>query len=198
MRLCVITTENDRFTHEDIAKFSIEGGADCVQLRKKGATTKELCELTVEISRITKGKAKLIVNDRLDVALACGADGVHLGREDLPVKRAREVCGENLIIGASVSSSGEALRAWDDGADYLGAGPIFATRNKSEESPIGLSELNHICEGVEIPVIAIGGIDRRNIEYVMRAGASGAAVISAVSDSDDPIGSIRALIRLMD
>jgi thiamine-phosphate pyrophosphorylase len=196
MKLCVITTRNERFTHEDIARFAVDGGADCVQFRKKEGSTRELVKLALRVREIVSGRATYIVDDRIDVALACEADGVHIGKEDMPLVLARRIC-PGKIMGYSVDSPEDAIEAERMGASYLGAGPVFATKNKSEENPIWLEGLHRLCESVSIPVIAIGGITLGNVKSVMDAGADGVAVISAIADAEDPLESVRAFVRIL-
>lgn len=196
MKLCVITASNERFTHEDIARFAVEGGADCVQFRKKEGSTREIVEIACRIKDIVKGRATYIVDDRIDVAMACGADGVHIGREDMPLPLARAMCPD-FIIGYSVDNPEEAVEAESIGADYLGAGAVFATKNKPEEKPIGIEGLRKICESVNIPVIAIGGITLENVKEVIDAGATGVAVISAIADARDPAESVKDFVKIL-
>jgi len=196
MKLCVITTQNERFTHEDIARFAVEGGADCVQLRKKEGSTKEILKLALKVKEIVNNRATYIIDDRIDIALACEADGFHIGKDDMPLQIAKRLCPQS-IIGFSVERSDEAIEGEKMGASYLGAGPVFATKNKPEEMPIGLEGLRRICESVSIPVIAIGGIALENVRDVLEAGASGVAVISAVADAENPVSSVRALVKAL-
>ena len=126
----------------------------------------------------------LIVNDRIDVALAIGADGVHIGRDDMPLKIARNILG-NKIIGVSASNVHEAKKAEEEGADYLGVGSIFPTSTKGDIKVIGLSMLKDIRKIVNIPIVAIGGINEKNVGEVIEAGADSAAVVSAIANSDE-------------
>jgi len=127
-----------------------------------------------------------VVNDRVDIAIASGADGVHLGQSDIPVSVAREMMGESALIGASVHNVEEAVRAVEDGADYLGVGAVFRTGTKKDAlQSIGLQPIYEIKQAVKVPVVAIGGINRGNIQDVIRAGADSAAVASAVVAQDD-------------
>lgn len=196
MKLCVITTRNERFTHEDVARFAVEGGADCVQFRKKEGSTRDMVDLALRVRDIVSGRTTYIVDDRIDIAIACGADGVHIGKEDMPLTLARRIY-PGKIIGYSVTNPGEAKEAEDEGAGYLGAGPVFATKNKPGERAIGLEGLRAICECTNVPVIAIGGINLENVRDVMDAGASGVAVISAVADAEDPVETIRSFVRIL-
>ena len=198
MKLCVITTQNERFSHEDVARFAVEGGADCVQFRKKDGKTRELFDIAERIKKIVSGRATYIINDHVDIALGCGADGVHVGEDDMPLDVARRICPKGFVIGYSVDSVEKAILAEMSGASYLGAGAVFATTNKPEKKPIGLEELRRICRSVSIPVIAIGGIGLGNVREVMDAGASGVAVISAIADSKKPVERVRQLMSAIE
>jgi thiamine-phosphate pyrophosphorylase len=164
-----------------VVEEAVLGGVTMVQVREKSASARAFYRLAVEMRNLTKRlHVPLIVNDRLDIALAVGADGVHLGQQDIPVEAARHLMGDG-IIGISAGTVEEAVRAWKGGADYIGAGAVFPTSSKGDSGEaIGLERLREICAAVEIPVIAIGGIDAANAPAVMRCGASGIAVISAI------------------
>jgi thiamine-phosphate pyrophosphorylase len=166
-----------------------------VQLRDKKLPGRDLYHLAVELRKQTViSGALLIVNDRLDVALAAGADGVHLGQDDLPVAAARRIAPSGFIIGASVGTVEEAVRAEKDLADYVVLSPIFDTGSKYDAGPgHGLRVLESIRSAVSVPVLAIGGIDRHNVVEVIEAGADGVAVISAVLDQDDVQAAARDL-----
>ncbi len=187
--LYVITDEgaSHGISHVDIARKVAEGGADVIQLRDKARTEKDLLSIALEIGKIARSYGiTFIVNDRLDLALASGADGVHLGQEDLPVPFARRITPRGFIIGTSVRSVQEALIAESEGADYIALSPIFDTATKSDAGPgKGLERLKEIKSAVSIPVIAIGGIDKNNVRQVMDAGADGVAVISAIVGQKD-------------
>jgi len=174
-------------THEDMAAAAITGGATILQLREKVFTTRQLLEAaarTLELAR--RAAVPLIINDRVDVALAVEADGIHVGPEDLPVLAARRLVGPHRIVGASAGTEAEAIAAERDGADYIGVGSIFQTSSKVDAgAPIGLEALQRIAKAVRIPVVAIGGITHANAAEVIRAGAAGVAVISAVLGADD-------------
>ncbi len=184
LRLYVITDRRLRGEVET-ARAALEGGATAVQLRLKNASTGEMIAVGRELRRLTEEyNALFFVDDRLDVALAVNADGVQLGPDDMPVHVARELA-PNLLIGASVYSLKEALRAEKEGAHYLGAGAVFPTATKKGVRVIGLQGLREIVESVHIPVVAIGGINRENLRDVLMAGADGVAVISAVVGAPD-------------
>lgn len=186
--------------HGGIARRVVEGGADAVQLRDKTLPGRDLLAVACEIREITEESGVLFfVNDRIDIALAAGADGVHLGQGDLPVREARSISPEGFIIGVSVGSVSEAVAAESAGADYLSLSPIFPTTSKKDAGPgHGLVVLQAICASVTLPVIAIGGITPRNVPEVIAAGAEGVAVISAVIAQEDITAAARhmkAIIR---
>ncbi len=174
-------------THAEIARLACDGGADAIQLRDKRCGTRAFCSTGREIRIITQKTGTLfIVNDRLDIALACGADGVHLGQEDLPINVARQIAPRPFVIGVSVGNVGEAIAAESGGADYVAVSPVFATSSKSGAGPgYGLEALRKIRAAVSIPVIGIGGISRDNVGEVIASGADGVAVISAVVGQPD-------------
>lgn len=171
----------------EVVEFAVMGGATVVQLRDKRSSSRDLLEKALALKELLgRHGVPLIVNDRLDVALAAGADGVHLGEEDIPVALARDLMPEG-IVGASAGTVEEALRAQEEGADYLGVGDVFGTSSKPDAGPpIGLEGLRRVCEAVSVPVVAIGGVRLDNAASAVMAGASGVAVISAVFASDDP------------
>jgi thiamine-phosphate pyrophosphorylase len=187
--LYVITDEEvaGNLSHAEIAQRAIAGGADVIQLRDKTCGCKELLLIGRVIREITrKTRTLFIVNDRLDVALACDADGVHLGQDDMGVGVARQIAPPGLILGVSVGTLEEAVRAERDGADYVAVSPLFPTTSKNDAGPgYGLKVLQEIRHNVSIPVIAVGGINRNNVNDVIAAGADGIAVISAVVGSPD-------------
>ncbi len=171
---------------EMVAAAVIAGGAAVIQLRDKKASDEEMIELGKQLLRLTKGKIPLIVDDRVNVALVIGADGVHVGQKDMPAKKVRRLIGRKMILGVSAHTVREAIKAEKDGADYIGVGPVFATQSKKDaESPIGLAGLKKIKDAVSIPVIAIGGITVENAASVIKY-ADGLAVISAVLKAPDP------------
>ncbi|MGD0535257.1 MAG: thiamine phosphate synthase [Methanoregula sp.] len=182
-------------THTEIARLAIAGGADAIQLRDKCCGTRELCRTGRQIREITRKTGTLfIVNDRLDVALACGADGVHLGQGDLRVDVVRQLAPRSFVIGVSVGNAGEAVNAEKAGADYVTLSPVFSTTSKNDAGPgHGLAALGEIRAEVSIPVIAIGGISRDNVGAVIGAGADGVAVISAVVGQSDITAAARDL-----
>ncbi len=170
-----------------VVEQAISGGAVCVQLRDKKCSSGELFKTAKELIGITKKHhVPLIINDRLDIALAVKADGVHLGQEDLPAQVARRIMPLEMILGVSVDSVQQALEAQDAGATYLGVGSIFPTATKPDAGyPIGLNTLSEICSHIDIPVVGIGGIHAENAGLVIAAGAQGVAVVSCVVGADD-------------
>ncbi len=175
-------------TDAEVARMAYEGGADAVQLRMKHADGREMLAQAKAIAEIADEMGRFFfVNDRVDIAMASGADGVHLGQSDIPVSEARRLMGDDAIIGASVQNVEQALEAVEQGADYLGVGSIFVTSTKPDAvQGLGLGAIFEIRQAVDIPVVAIGGINRGNIQDVIRAGADSAAVVSAVVAQDDP------------
>lgn len=146
-------------------------------------------------ARAREAGVLFIVNDRLDLALAAGADGVHLGQHDLPVRAARSVVGDRLLIGCSTNTVDEAQQAVSDGADYLGVGAIFPTSTKSDARPAGIARLREIRSAVDVPIVAIGGITASNASEALAAGAEMVAVITAIADAPDPVAATRDLAR---
>lgn len=184
----------------DTARAAVRGGATAIQVREPKASTRDLCRLAeaVHLALIGTG-VPLLVNDRLDVALAVGAEGVHLGQSDLPVPAARRVAGPDLLIGLSVSTVREAEEADVLPAgtvDYLGVGPVFATRTKTEAAPpLGLSGTQEVRAATRLPCLAIGGVDSSNAVQVRATGVHGIAVVSAVCATKDPEAAARSLRR---
>jgi len=187
--LYVITDEtlSQGLTHTRLAELITLGGADAIQFREKNQTGRELFTTAQEIREITAGTDTLfIVNDRLDIALACGADGIHLGQDDIPLQAARAIAPRPFIIGISAGSVEEAVRAEQEGADYVAVSPVFSTGSKIDAGPgHGLGMVREIRQAVSIPVIGIGGIHPGNAGGVIAAGADGVAVISAVVSQAD-------------
>ena len=174
-------------TDAEVARLAYEGGADAVQLRMKHSDGREMLEQAMEIRKVADEFCKFFfVNDRVDIAMASGADGVHLGQSDISLEVARDLMGETAIIGISVDNVDQAIAAAEGGADYIGIGSIFNTSTKPDaKQGVGLGAIYEIREAVDIPIVAIGGINRGNIQDVVRAGADAAAVVSAVVAQDD-------------
>ena len=193
--LCVITDET--LCPVTLAEEALKGGAAMIQLRHKTASGNQLFNWAVEIRRrCQEYHALCIINDRIDIALASKADGVHLGQQDMPAGAARKLLGEMGIIGVTASSAEEALQAEQDGANYIGFGHIYPTRSKLKEStPLGLDILQKTATRISLPILAIGGINHQNAASVIAHGASGIAVISAVSRVQAPSVAARELVR---
>ena len=187
----IMTTD----TLEEAVELAIKGGATIIQLREKDCTSREFYELALSIKDITDAyEVPLIINDRLDIALAVHADGVHLGQSDIPVQVARNVMGPNCIVGATANTLEKAKEAWQSGADYLGVGDVFGSATKNDTKPEELKELKKICDTVKIPVVAIGGISKKNIHLLKDTGVAGVAVISAVLGQTDITAAAEELI----
>ena len=197
IRLYVIT--DGRLKDEiETVRLALEGGATSIQLRMKNASTRKIVETGKKIRRITKGYDSLFfVNDRVDIALAVNADGVHLGQEDMPVKIAKEIA-PNLIVGVSATNLNEAIEAERNGADYIGAGSVFPTNTKEDAKLMGLEELKKIVEHIRIPVVAIGGINHKNAEEVLATGVDGIAVISAIVGANDVRDATKRMRMIVD
>lgn len=201
-RLYVITDERvgRGRSHLQVAEAALRGGADALQLRDKAASGGRLYEVALELRKLTReAKVPLIVNDRLDVALAADADGIHVGREDLPAPVVRRILGPGKILGVSAETVEEALQAEKDGADYVGVGPVFEARGTKEDAgePVGLERIAQIRRHCGLPIVAIGGINAENARMVREAGADAAAVISAIVGADDIELAARRLKRLL-
>jgi thiamine-phosphate pyrophosphorylase len=201
VRLYVLITESIcRRPWLQTAELALLGGADCLQLREKDIEAGELltrARLLVELCR--KHGALCIINDRPDVALLSGADGVHLGQGDLPAREARKIVGRRSLIGVSAHESEQARRAQADGADYIGVGPCFLSGTKPRGYVAGLDWLREIVENLRIPAVAIAGINEANVDEVMRAGVRRIAVTAAVAAADDPLMAAKSLkARLCD
>jgi len=185
-------------TTKAIVRAALTGGVRLIQLREKDMPLLEFVELAKEIRAMTmKVKALLIINDRLDVALAVNADGVHLGLDDLPVTCARKI-GKNMIIGASTHSLREALAAQDAGASYINIGPLFPTKTKSWSGKfIGIEKMKQIAQKIKIPFTVMGGIKAEHIPDLVRAGAKTIAVVTAVTAARNPRAAARHLLNLI-
>ncbi len=185
---------------DEVVRAAIAGGATVIQLREKEAPAGEVFRLGLALRAITRNAGvPFIVNDRLDLALALEADGAHVGQDDLPAREARRLLGPGRILGVSVETVEQAVRAVEEGADYLGAGSVFSTATKPDAGdPIGLEGLARICRAVRVPVVAIGGINPGNAGEVIASGAAGVAVVSAVMAAPDVEATTRALRRAID
>ncbi len=188
-------------SHLQIAEAAIAGGADVLQLRDKEASSARLYQEALQLRKLTRdAQVPFIVNDRLDIALAVDADGVHVGQSDLPASVVRRIVGPDKILGVSVATVEEALQAEKDGADYLGVGPVFEARGTKPDTcePMGLECIARIRRHCRLPIVAIGGIDAENARKVREAGADAAAVISAIVSADDISQATRRLKRILE
>lgn len=186
---------------DDLVATALQAGAPAIQLRDKGATPAELFQETLHLLDLTRTfGAALYVNDRVDVALAAGADGVHLGPSDLPVAAARAAAdragARDFIIGASTDDPETARRLVREGADYIGCGAVFGTRSKPglEYERIGAERLVQVVRAVEVPVVGIGGITPDNVDEVARTGAAGVAAIQAIMGADDVGAAVQRIL----
>ncbi len=186
-----LVTNSDEFESED--KFldaiasALEGGVDILQLREKTMPASKILELGKKIKQLClQYDVTFIVNDRIDIAALLEADGVHLGQDDLDVQSARDILGANAIVGVSTHAPEQALKAVQDGADYIGVGPVFATPTKQGRSPVGLEYVKWASENIEIPAFAIGGIDAENCQEVFDAGLKRIAVVRAIINANSP------------
>ena len=188
------------FSHADLARLAIAGGADLIQFRqKRGGIRNKLIEAKKVQAVCAEAGVPLVVNDHLDIAQAIDADGVHLGQDDLPIEDARRVLGPDAIIGATATKSSQAVKAYKAGADYIGFGPVFATQSKFNRSSVkGLAGLRGSSGAVPIPVIGIAGITSERIGPALEAGAHGVAVLSAVATAADPEGATARIRTAID
>jgi thiamine-phosphate pyrophosphorylase len=198
-RLHVITdTElQDRFSHVELARMAIAGGANTIQFRQKSGTTREMVETAKQMKQLCKNHGvTFIVNDRLDVAIASDSDGVHLGQDDFPIPLARQILGMNKIYGGSAVTLDEGQKCLDEGADYVGFGPVYTTTSKADAGPVtGIEIMKEVIAKIPLPLIAIGGVNKDNAPELIQAGAYGIAVISAVCCQQDPEKATRELLR---
>jgi thiamine-phosphate pyrophosphorylase len=198
-RLHVITDTSlqSRYTHADLTRLAIDGGADTIQFRQKEGSSLEMYNNAEAMMKICREAGiTMIVNDRLDVALAVDADGVHLGQSDIPLPVARKLLGNEKLIGGSAVNFDELQRVNDEGADYVGYGPVFGTISKADPGdPKGISYMKTVAERSSIPVIAIGGIKLQHIQDLLSTGIHGIAVISAICCETDPTAATKAFIK---
>jgi thiamine-phosphate pyrophosphorylase len=180
---------------DDIVRQAVEGGVTLVQLREKELSTRDFVRFAIGLRNLLhECRIPMIVNDRLDVALACGAAGVHLGQDDMDCGIVRAIAGRRLIIGVSVNGVDEAVRAEAQGADYLAVSPVFDTPTKTDTpAAVGLDGLRAIRKAVMLPLVAIGGVKAENAAEVVRAGADGLAVVSAIMANPEPKTAAQAL-----
>ena len=183
----------------EVAAAAVAGGATCVQVREKRAGTRAfLAEVRAALRALAGTGVPLIVNDRVDVALAAGADGVHVGQTDLPAADVRRLAGKGMIVGVSVESVDDALAAERDGADYVSVSPVYSTPTKTDTAPgLGPEGVAAVRAAVRCPVVAIGGLNRDTAGEIVRAGADGLAVVSALMSAPDPAAAARELREII-
>ena len=176
---------------------AIKGGVTIVQLREKTAGTLDFYNLALKVKEITKKyNVPLIINDRIDIALAIDADGVHVGQSDMPCEIARKLIGDDKILGVSASTTDEAIKAEKDSADYIGTGAIFPTSTKDDAEHVEKKDLKEIVKSINIPVVAIGGITLDNAYELKDSGIAGLSVVSAIMSSDNPKKSSEKLLKI--
>lgn len=198
LSLYLVTDKSD-----DVEKFlktieeGIKGGVSVVQIREKTADTLDFYNLALKVKEITsKYDVPLIINDRVDVALAIDADGVHVGQSDMPCDVTRKLVGPDKIVGVSAATIDEAKKAEKDGADYIGTGAVFPTATKDDAPKITKKDLKEIVDSINIPVVAIGGITLDNAHELIDTGIAGLSVVSAIMSSDDPKKSSEKLLSI--
>ena len=183
-------TDSSNYSEEEFlhrVEQALVGGVTLLQLREKDKTTREYISLAEKVHTLTKKyNVPLIIDDRVDVALAMGAEGVHLGQSDMPINTARKILGDDFIIGATTKTVPQALEAYQQGADYLGVGAIYPTTTKVKTVITSTETLGNICSAVPIPVNAIGGLNKDNIDILKGITFAGICVVSAIMKADDP------------
>lgn len=192
-------TQTEGRNLEFVVEEALRGGVRAVQLREKGLSSRELYETAYELRRLTsRYGAKLLINDRLDVALAVEADGVHLGVQSLPIYKARRLLGERRLIGFSCHNQVQAVTAQEMGADFITFGPVYYTPSKAPfGEPVGTEKLRQVAEMLEIPVFALGGVKAENCPEVLACGVHGVALISALTAAPQPREAARSLLALL-
>lgn len=181
----------------DCVREALEGGVTLVQYRAKTASSAEMYAEALQMKALCDSfKVPLIINDRLDIAMAVGAAGVHLGQDDLPCAAARKILGEDYIIGVSAHNPAEAKAALQSGADYLGCGAVFGTATKADVKKLGTEGLEAICKAKGLPVVGIGGVTADNYREVRTAGADGAAIVSGILAQPDIRATVEAIAKI--
>lgn len=197
LSLYLVTEES--IAIEELTKIiaqSVSGGVSIVQLREKNNSSLSFYKKASALKQLLNELSiPLIINDRVDIALAVGADGIHIGQDDLPLPVVKNMVPEDMIVGVSVSTLEEALEAERNGADYIGVGSVFPTKTKQDATLMALEDLGEICRGVSIPAVAIGGITADNISALSDSGLSGTAVVSAIMNADNPKTASESLLK---
>ncbi len=193
-------TDSTDFSEEEFlyrVEEALKGGATLIQLREKDKTTREYIALAEKVHILTKKyNIPLIIDDRIDVAMAIEAEGVHLGQSDMPINTARKILGNNLIIGATAKTVPQALEAYEQGADYLGVGAIYPTTTKVKTVLTSTDTLKDICKAVPIPVNAIGGLNKTNTDVLKGIDIAGFCVVSAIMKADNPKAETEILLSI--
>ena len=197
-----LVTNSDKFETEDLflnaVASALKGGVDILQLREKNMPANKILELGKKVKLLcAEYGATFIVNDRVDIAYVLEADGVHLGQDDMDVESARKILGNNAIIGISTHAPEQAQKAVNDGADYIGMGPVFTTPTKPGRPSVGLEYAKWVSENIKIPAFAIGGIDLTNVQDVINAGAKKIAVVRAIINSDSPEKAAQEFLKVL-
>lgn len=181
----------------DIARESLAGGVDIVQLRDKNGSSKEILDFSRKMVKLLLNKIPFIVNDRVDLALAAGASGVHVGQDDVPISLARKLMGRRAIIGTSCQTFEQAREAERQGVDYIGFGSVFKTLTKPHRNPMDLNLLAEVVRKIKVPVFAIGGINLKNVSVLKEIGVNRAAICRAICSADDVKGATSAFKELL-
>ncbi len=203
MRLYAVTDRmwSGKKTLYEQVEDALRGGVTCIQLREKTLAEDEFLKEAIEINRLCKRYGvPFLVNDNVEIAMKCGADGVHVGQEDMTAGAVRALVGDDKLIGVSVHSVEEAIRAVENGADYLGVGAMFSTSTKTDADVLSWQTLYDICHAVKIPVVAIGGLNKENISSLSGSGVHGVALVSAIfaaADIENECRELRALSETM-
>ncbi len=195
-----LVTEEYKKGHFEYAKAALRAGVKLIQLREKTASGRKFLKTAKEVKNIcNEYNALFMINDRLDIAMLSGADGIHVGKDDLPVREIRKIVGKEFIVGVSVASLEEAREAQSEGASYVAVSPVFNTSTKEDAGEgLGLEILRQVKSEIDIPVVAIGGINKVNILDVIEAGADCVAVVSAITRAENPEGAARELVELFE
>ncbi|MBO5059816.1 MAG: thiamine phosphate synthase [Clostridia bacterium] len=176
---------------------ALKGGVTCVQLREKELCDEEFLKEAIELKKLcSEYNVPFIINDNVDIAVKCGADGVHVGQSDMNAKAVRQMIGEKMILGVSAQTAEQARLAVENGADYLGVGAVFFTSTKADAEDVSYDTLKEICQSVSVPIVAIGGICEDNIMQLSGSGIDGVALVSAIFASSDIEGSCKRLYKL--
>ncbi|MCH1982867.1 thiamine phosphate synthase [Ruminococcus sp. OA3] len=184
-------------TLEEAVEKAIKGGCTVIQLREKDCSSMEFYRTAMNIREITRRyQVPLIINDRVDIALAVDADGVHVGQSDLPARVVRSIIGEDKIVGVSAARLSEAEQAVRDGADYLGVGAMYPTDTKTDARPVTMEELRSIRGAVDLPIVVIGGINQKTVHHFKGTGINGLAVVSAIIAAEDIEQAARDMVSM--